>query len=62
MILAHRKPIDGLVCSQDQFEAIHAALARTRSGSKCVTIDREALADLLIDHANLIDRIERSTT
>ena len=38
---------------QDQFEQIHRDLDKTRRTSKTVTVDREALTALLIDHGQL---------
>lgn len=54
-----RKPIPGLKCSQEQFEAIHERLARTRSTSETVTVDRKGLAALLQDYSRLHEIVER---
>lgn len=40
-------------CSQEQFELIHAQLEKTRRSSDTVKVDRQALQNLLIDHAQL---------
>jgi hypothetical protein len=42
------------VCSLEQFEKIHLSVDRTRTTSKTVTIDRQALVNLLIDHSRLL--------
>lgn len=39
---------------QEQFEALHAATDTRRAAVK---VDREALANLLMDHANLWERL-----
>jgi hypothetical protein len=39
---------------QADFEAIHAAIDKTRRGSETVKVSRSALATLLRDHSNLI--------
>lgn len=44
-----------LALKGDDFEALHEALAKVRSTSKTVTVNREALAALLIDYSNLIN-------
>lgn len=47
-------PRFSFTASQEQFEGLHKALDRVRSTSKSVTVDRQALANLLIDHAKLL--------
>jgi len=39
--------------TQEQFEAMHEALERTRSSAKVVRVDREALRAILMDHATM---------
>ena len=43
-----------LTLTQDRFEGLHAALAKVRSTSRTVTVDRQALTDLLIDHGAIL--------
>ncbi len=40
-------------CTQEQFEAIHEAVDGTRKGSQFIKVPREALVNLLLDHARL---------
>ena len=40
-------------CSDEQFHALHEAIDRTRKSSATVTVPRDALAKLLMDHAKL---------
>lgn len=55
-----RKPLS-FSCSQEEFEAIHEALAKVRSTSKTVVVPKEALAALLRDHSNLVNLLEKAT-
>ena len=43
-----------LVCSQEQFEEIHAALDKVSKNAKVVSISKQALTNLLIDHTTLL--------
>jgi arsenate reductase-like glutaredoxin family protein len=55
-----RKDIQStLKLSQEQFEALHSAHNKTRSTSKTVTVDRAALIAILMDHSNMVERLER---
>lgn len=45
---------------QEQFEVLHLALAKVRSTSKTVTVDKEAMTALLIDYSKLIDKLEKT--
>lgn len=47
-------------CTQEQFEGIHAALDKVRSTSRTVTVDKDALRALLIDHGALWGALEDS--
>lgn len=47
-------------CSQEQFESIHEALDKTRSNSKSVKVDKQALTNLLIDHTHLVQHYEET--
>lgn len=42
-----------------QFEGLHERLDRTRSTSKSVTIDRQALIHILMDHSNMVEALSR---
>lgn len=43
-----------LEASTSQFENLHAVLDKRRAGTKKVSVDADALAMVLRDHANLI--------
>lgn len=43
-----------------EFEGLHARYDRTRSTSKSVTVDREALIHLLIDHSRLVEALREA--
>jgi hypothetical protein len=43
-------------CTMDQFNGIHKALDKVRATSRTVTVDRDALTRLLIDHGKLLTR------
>jgi len=47
-----------LECTQEQFEDIHESVTRTRSNSKTVKVDKQALVNLLIDHSTLLQEKE----
>lgn len=49
---------DGLLCTDGQFHALHEALAKVRSTSKTVTVSKEALTNLLIDHSKIYAALE----
>ena len=40
-------------CTQAQFESIHADVAKVRSTSQTVTVNKDALKALLVDHGEL---------
>ncbi|CAB5079563.1 hypothetical protein UFOVP143_29 [uncultured Caudovirales phage] len=42
-----------------QFEALHQALAKVRSTSSSVTVDKQALTNLLMDYSRLINVLEK---
>ena len=42
-----------------EFEGLHARHDRTRSTSKTITVDREALIHLLMDHSRMLDTLRR---
>ncbi len=49
-----------LLCTQQQFEQLHERLAETRPSTEIVKVNREALTNLLDDHARLIQFYERN--
>ncbi|MBK1871592.1 hypothetical protein [Taklimakanibacter albus] len=54
-----KKPIDQRVkTTMEQFEALHAANAKTRSTSKTVTVSKEALTNILMDHSMMVGELE----
>lgn len=40
-------------CTQSQFEDLHAELDKVRSTSETVKVNKQALKNLLLDHAEL---------
>lgn len=47
----------GLTLTQAAFEALHERLDRVRRTSSTVTVDRQALAELLLDHGRVLKRL-----
>lgn len=45
-----------LYTTLEQFEHLHERNDRTRSTSKTVTVDRQALINILMDHSSLVLR------
>lgn len=43
-----------------QFEELHLRHDRTRCTSKTVTVDRQALINLLMDHSRLVDALRKT--
>lgn len=43
----------------EQFEGLHQALAKVRSTSTTVTVDKQALTALLMDYSRLINLLEK---
>jgi hypothetical protein len=52
-----RKPVDGTVCTQDEFEGLHRALEGTRKA--VVKVDRVGLKHVLRDQAFMLEKLER---
>ena len=48
-----------LVCTQQQFEGIHKDVDGTRPSTEIVKVNRQALVNLLDDHARLIEFYEK---
>ena len=49
---------DDLKTSLQQFEEIWAKVDKTRSTSKTVTVSKQGLMNLLMDHAKMWDELE----
>lgn len=43
-----------------QFEELHWRHGRTRSTSKIVAVDRQALINILMDHGRMLDTLRKS--
>ena len=54
------RPILTLYTTMREFEGMHARHDRTRSTSKTVTVEREALIHLLMDHARLVEALRQA--
>lgn len=54
------RPLLQLYTTLRQFEELHLRHDRTRSTSKTVTVDRQALINLLMDHSRLVDALRKS--
>jgi hypothetical protein len=53
------RPLLTLYTTMDEFEGLHARYDHTRSTSKTVAVERQALIHLLMDHARLIDALRQ---
>jgi hypothetical protein len=53
------RPLLTLYTTMREFEGLHARHDRTRSTSKSITVDREAMIHLLMDHARLVEALRR---
>lgn len=45
-------------CSKDEFNKLHQSIERTRSTSATVSVDKQALTNLLIDHGKLLSLLK----
>lgn len=54
------RPLLKLYTSMRQFEDLHRRHDRTRSTSKTVTVDRQALINILMDHGRMLDTLRKS--
>ncbi len=54
------RPLLQLYTTLLQFEELHLRHDRTRSTSKTVTVDRQALINLLMDHSRLVDALRKT--
>ncbi len=53
------RPLLQLYTTMDEFETLHARHDHTRSTSKTVTVDRQALIHILMDHARMIEALRK---
>jgi hypothetical protein len=54
------RPLIRLYTTLRQFEGLHDRHDRTRSTSKTVTVDRQALINVLMDHARMLEALRKS--
>lgn len=54
------RPLIRLYTTLRQFEHLHERHDRTRSTSKTVTVDREALINVLMDHSRMLEALRKS--
>ena len=50
------RPILQLYTTMEEFETLYERHDRTRSTSKTVTVDRQALIHILMDHGRMVER------
>lgn len=54
------RPLITLYTTMREFETLHERYDRTRSTSRTVTVEREALIHLLMDHARLVEALRQA--
>ena len=54
------RPLLRLYTTLAEFELLHERHDRTRSTSKTVTVDRQALIHILMDHARMLEALRKS--
>ncbi len=54
------RPLLSLYTTMQEFEALHERYDRTRSTSRTVTVEREALIHLLMDHSRLVEALRQA--
>lgn len=54
------RPLIRLYTTRSQFEQMHERQDRTRSTSKTVTVDRQGLINILMDHSRMLDALRRA--
>lgn len=54
------RPLLQLYTTMDEFEDPHARYDRTRSTSETVTVERQALIHILMDHARMIEALRKA--
>jgi hypothetical protein len=53
------RPLLQLYTTMHEFEELHARQDRTRSTSKTVTVERQALIHILMDHARMLEALRK---
>ena len=54
------RPLLSLYTTMREFEGLHERNDRTRSTSRTVTVDREALIHLLMDHSRMVEALRQA--
>lgn len=54
------RPLLQLYTTMNEFETLHERHDRTRSTSKTVTVDRQALIHILMDHARMLEALRKA--
>jgi hypothetical protein len=54
------RPLLPLYTTMREFEALHERYDRTRSTSRTVTVEREALIHLLMDHSRMVEALRQA--
>ncbi|MDQ6436411.1 hypothetical protein RB623_20365 [Mesorhizobium sp. LHD-90] len=54
------RPLLHLYTTMPEFEGLHARHDRTRSTSKTVTVERQALIHILMDHARMLEALRNA--
>ena len=54
------RPLLSLYTAMREFEALHERYDRTRSTSRTVTVEREALIHLLMDHSRMVEALRQA--
>lgn len=54
------RPLLRLYTTLAEFEALHERHDRTRSTGKTVTVDRQALIHILMDHAGMLEALRKA--
>lgn len=54
------RPLLLLYTTMREFEGLHERHDRTRSTSKTVTVDREALIHVLMDHSRMVEALRQA--
>ena len=54
------RPLLSLYTTMREFEGLHERHDRTRSTSRTVTVDREALIHLLMDHSRMVAALRQA--
>lgn len=54
------RPLLDLYTTMREFEGLHARQDRTRSTSRTVTVERQALIHILMDHARMLEALRKA--